>query len=327
MNDRRLRRISNHIAPAATGGWTAVYKSEEPQPAMAHRSLRGLTLFITGASRGIGLAIALRAAQDGANIVIAAKSATEDARIPGTIYSAAKQVEAAGGRALPIAVDIRSEAAVEAAVAQAVAHFGGIDILINNASAISLTGTADTAMKRYDLMHSVNARGTFMVTQKCLPHLQKSVHAHVLNISPPLNMMTKWFAPHCAYTMAKYGMRPAMFITPAIALADPFQGMSMCVLGMAGEFADSSIAVNALWPRTAIDTAAVQNLLGGGEVVQHSRSPAIMADSAWWVVCDFFPLQALPHFATGLYLRASRRRALAISSSMTKCWLPRTFMI
>jgi citronellol/citronellal dehydrogenase len=206
LNHRRLQRISNHIAPAATAGWTAVYKSDEPQPAMPHRSLRGLTLFITGASRGIGLAIALRAAKDGANIVIAAKSETEDPRIPGTIYSAAKEVETAGGRALPIAVDIRSEAAVEAAVAQAVAHFGGIDILINNASAISLTGTAETSMKRYDLMHGVNSRGTFMVTQKCLPHLQKSRHAHVLNISPPLNMDSKWFAPHCAYTMAKYGV-------------------------------------------------------------------------------------------------------------------------
>jgi citronellol/citronellal dehydrogenase len=205
MNHRRLERISNHIAPVATAGWASVYHTDEPHPAMPHRSLRGLTLFITGASRGIGLAIALRAAKDGANIVIAAKSETEDPRIPGTIYSAAKEVEAAGGRALPVAVDIRSEAAVEAAVAQAVARFGGIDILINNASAISLTGTADTAMKRYDLMHSVNARGTFMVTQKCLPHLQKSQHAHVLNISPPLNLQTKWFAPHCAYTMAKYG--------------------------------------------------------------------------------------------------------------------------
>lgn len=206
LNHRRLQRISNHIAPAATAGWTAVYKSDEPQPAMPHRSLRGLTLFITGASRGIGLAIALRAAKDGANIVIAAKSETEDLRIPGTIYSAAKEVEAAGGRALPIAVDIRSEAAVEAAVAHAVAHFGGIDILINNASAISLTGTAETSMKRYDLMHGVNSRGTFMVTQKCLPYLQKSRHAHVLNISPPLNMDSNWFAPHCAYTMAKYGV-------------------------------------------------------------------------------------------------------------------------
>ena len=214
LNHRRLQRISNHIcpshpshciAPVVTAGWTAVYKADEPQPAISPRSLHGLTVFITGASRGIGLAIALRAARDGANIVIAAKSETEDPRIPGTIYSAAREVEAIGGRALPIAVDIRSEAAVEAAVARAVAHFGGIDILINNASAISLTTSPDTSMKRYDLMHSVNARGTFMVTQKCLPHLQKSRHAHVLNISPPLNMETKWFAPHVAYTMAKYG--------------------------------------------------------------------------------------------------------------------------
>ena len=214
MNHRRVQRISNHLChsppshsidAAATAGWPAVYNSEESQPAVSPRSLRGLTVFVTGASRGIGLALALRAAADGANIVIAAKSETEDPRIPGTIYSAAKEVEAAGGRALPIAVDIRSEIAVEAAVARAVAHFGGIDILINNASAISLTPTPDTSMKRYDLMHSVNARGTFMVTQKCLPHLQKSRHAHVLNISPPLNMETKWFAPHVAYTMAKYG--------------------------------------------------------------------------------------------------------------------------
>lgn len=174
---------------------------------------------------------------------------------------------------------------MEAAVAHAVAHFGGIDVLINNASAISLTGTADTTMKRFDLMHSVNARGTFMVTQKCLPHLQKSRHAHVLNISPPLNMETKWFAPHCAYTMAKYG---GCACSQLCCLCNSrqvtfFEGMSMCVLGMAGELADSSIAVNALWPRTSIDTAAVQNLLGGGEVVQHSRLPTIMADSAWCV--------------------------------------------
>jgi NAD(P)-dependent dehydrogenase (short-subunit alcohol dehydrogenase family) len=227
LNHKRLQRISNHVAPAVSAGWASVYKSDEPQPAMSHRSLRGLTLFITGASRGIGLAIALRAAKDGANIVIAAKSETEDPRIPGTIFSAAKEVEAAGGRALPIAVDIRSEAAVEAAVLQAVAHFGGIDILINNASAISLTDTPATSMKRFDLMHSVNARGTFMVTQKCLPYLQKSRHAHVLNISPPLNMETKWFAPHCAYSMAKFGAL-CVGLAPARPVMIVFRDVHVC---------------------------------------------------------------------------------------------------
>ena len=204
-------------------------------------TLRGKTLFITGASRGIGLAIALRAARDGANIVIAAKTADAHPKLPGTIYTAASDIEAAGGGALPLAVDIRDEAQVEAAVAKAVGAFGGIDVLVNNASAISLTDTLATPLKRFDLMQQVNTRGTFLCTQKCLPHLKRAENPHVLMISPPLNMDERWFAPHVAYTIAKYGM-------------------SLCVLGMAGEFRADGIAVNALWPRTIIDTAALQAL-------------------------------------------------------------------
>jgi citronellol/citronellal dehydrogenase len=223
--------------------------------------LAGKTLFITGASRGIGKAIALRAAQDGANVVIAAKTAEPHPKLPGTIYSAAEEIEKAGGKALPIQVDIRDEAQVVAAVAAAVERFGGIDILVNNASAISLTGTLDTPMKRYDLMNGVNARGTFLCSQVCLPHLLKAANPHILNLSPPLNLDPQWFGPHVAYTMAKYGM-------------------SMCVLGMAEEFKSEGVAVNALWPRTMIATAAVQNLLGGDFVMRGSRSPEIVADAA-----------------------------------------------
>ena len=225
-------------------------------------TLKGKTLFITGASRGIGLAIALRAARDGANIAIAAKTTAPHPKLPGTIYTAAREIEAAGGRALALTVDVRDEAEVEAAVAQTVATFGGIDILVNNASAISLTDTLATPMKRYDLMHQVNTRGTFLCTQKCVPHLKRAANGHVLMISPPLDMRERWFAPHVAYTMAKFGM-------------------SMCVLGMAGEFRPFGIAVNALWPRTIIDPAALQALPGFGERERMgTRMPEIVADAA-----------------------------------------------
>ena len=226
-------------------------------------TLRGKTLFITGASRGIGLAIAKRAARDGANIVIAAKTAEAHPKLPGTIYTVAAEIEAAGGKALPCVVDIRHEDQVLAAVAQAVATFGGIDILVNNASAISLTGTLETPMKRYDLMHQINLRGTFLCSQACLPHLLKAKNPHVLNLSPPLNMEARWFAGHVAYTMAKFGM-------------------SMCVLGMAEEFR-GRVAFNALWPRTAIATSAVQNLLGGEDAIAGCRTVDIMSDAAWEV--------------------------------------------
>lgn len=227
-------------------------------------TLSGKTIFISGASRGIGKAIALRAAKDGANIVIAAKTAEPHPKLPGTIYSAAEEVEAAGGKALACIVDIRDEAAVDAAVASAVERFGGIDILVNNASAISLTGTLSTPMKRYDLMHDVNTRGTFLCSQRCLPHLLKAENPHILNLSPPLNMETRWFAPHVAYTMAKFGM-------------------SMCVLGMAGEFKEQGVAVNALWPKTAIDTAAIRMLVGEAGA-KTARLPSIMADAAHWIL-------------------------------------------
>jgi citronellol/citronellal dehydrogenase len=225
-------------------------------------SLRGKTLFITGASRGIGLAIALRAARDGANVAVVAKTAEPNPKLPGTIFTAAKEIEEAGGKALPIACDIRNDDQVAAAVAKTVETFGGIDILVNNASAINLTGTEQVDMKRYDLMHGINTRGTFLCSKLCIPHLKKAQNPHVLNLSPPLNMETKWFAPHVAYTMAKFGM-------------------SMCVLGMAGEFKSAGIAFNALWPRTTIATAAIKNLLGGDQMMKASRKPEIMADAAY----------------------------------------------
>lgn len=222
--------------------------------------LRGKTLFITGASRGIGKAIALRAAADGANVVIAAKTAEEHPKLPGTIHSAAAEVEAAGGRALPLQVDIRDEEQVQRAVETAVETFGGLDILINNASAINLTPTLATPMKRFDLMWSVNARGTFACSQACIPYLKKAANPHILTLSPPLNLDPKWFAPHVAYTMSKYGM-------------------SLCVLGMSAELRGDGIAVNALWPRTVIATAALA-MLGGVVQPEHCRKPEIMADAA-----------------------------------------------
>lgn len=225
-------------------------------------SLKGKTLFITGASRGIGYAIGLRAAKDGANIVIAAKSETDNPKLPGTIHSAAKDMIAAGGQALAVVCDIRDEAQVKAAIDKAVETFGGIDILVNNASAINLTGTLQTEMKRYDLMHQVNARGTFMCSKYALPHLKKSANPHILTLSPPLNLNPKWFGPWLAYTMAKYGM-------------------SMVTLGLAEEFKADGIAVNSLWPETTIATAAVRNLLGGEQMVKRSRMPQIVADAAY----------------------------------------------
>jgi citronellol/citronellal dehydrogenase len=224
-------------------------------------SLRGKTLFITGASRGIGLAIALKAARDGANIAIAAKTAEPHPKLPGTIYSAAEEIEAAGGKALPLIVDVRDEANVQEAVEKTVAAFGGIDICVNNASAIQLTGTLQTDMKRYDLMHSINTRGTYLTSKTCIPHLKRAANPHVLNLSPPLDMSAKWFGNHVAYTMAKYGM-------------------SMCVLGMAEEFKHDGIAFNALWPRTGIATAAIRNALAGDEGMAMCRTPEIMADAA-----------------------------------------------
>ena len=227
-------------------------------------TLAGKTLFITGASRGIGKAIALRAARDGANIVIAAKTTEAHPKLPGTIYSAAEEVERAGGKALALVVDVRSEEQIQAAVAQTVARFGGLDILVNNASAISLTGTLSTPMKRFDLMHQINTRGTFACSQACLPQLLKAQNPHILNLSPPLNLAPHWFGPHVAYTMAKYGM-------------------SMCVLGMAEELKPDGVAVNALWPRTAIDTAALA-MLGGFVSAANSRKPEILADAAHWIL-------------------------------------------
>ena len=224
-------------------------------------SLGGKTLFVTGASRGIGLAIALRAARDGANVAIAAKTVTPDPRLPGTIFTAAEEIEKAGGKALPIACDIRDEQSVEKAVADTAAKFGGIDILVNNASAISLTGTLQTPMKRFDLMNQINQRGTFMVSQKAIPHLLKAANPHVLNLSPPLDFDVKWFANHPAYTLAKYSM-------------------SVYAWAMAAEFKDK-IAFNCLWPRTGIATAAIRNVLGGDEGMKACRKPEIMADAAY----------------------------------------------
>jgi len=225
--------------------------------------LDGKTLFLTGGSRGIGRAIALRAARDGANVVIASKTGEPHPRLQGTIHTVAAEIEAAGGRALPLVVDVRDHERVQQAVDQAAQHFGGIDICVNNASAISLTDTLNTPVKRFDLMFSVNVRGTFVTSQACLPHLLKSDNAHILNLAPPLNMEERWFAPHVAYTMSKFGM-------------------SMCVLGMAGELR-GKVAVNALWPKTTIATAAIE-MLGGASMMRGSRKPEIMADAAHWIL-------------------------------------------
>ena len=228
-------------------------------------NLKNKTLFVSGASRGIGLAIAKRAAQDGANIILAAKTAEPHPKLPGTIYTAAEEIEEAGGQALPVICDIRDEENVRKAVNEGLEKFGGIDICVNNASAIQLTGTLHTDMKRYDLMNQINARGTFLVSKVCLPHLLNSDNPHILNLSPPLDMDPKWFGPHVAYTMAKFGM-------------------SLCVLGMAEEFKEEGVAVNALWPRTAVATAAIKNALGGDSVMNISRSPEIMADAAYVIL-------------------------------------------
>jgi citronellol/citronellal dehydrogenase len=225
-------------------------------------SLKGKTLFITGASRGIGLAVALRAARDGANIAIAAKTETPHPKLAGTIHSAAAEIEAAGGRALALAVDVREEGAVRDAIERTAAHFGGIDIVVNNASAISLTRIADTDMRRFDLMHQVNARGTFMVSKYAIAHLVTAQNPHILMMSPPLDMAEKWFAPHTAYTMSKFAM-------------------SMVVLGLAAELRAQGVAVNALWPRSTIATAAIKNLLGGDEMMRRSRRPEIVAEAAY----------------------------------------------
>jgi len=231
--------------------------------------LKGRTLFISGGSRGIGLAIAVRAARDGANVAIAAKTSEPNPKLPGTIHSAAKEIEDAGGHALPIACDIRDEASVHAAVEATVRQFGGIDVLVNNASAISLTGTLETPMKRFDLMFGVNVRGTFLCSQACLPHLKRSAAAgrnpHILTLSPPLNLDPKWFRDHVAYTIAKYGM-------------------SLCVLGMAEEFRGDGIGVNALWPRTVIATAALAMIPGARDHLDRTRQPSIMADAAYAIL-------------------------------------------
>jgi citronellol/citronellal dehydrogenase len=227
-------------------------------------SLKGKTLFVTGASRGIGLAIAKRAARDGANIAIAAKTADPNPKLEGTIHSAAKEIENAGGKALAIPCDIRDEAEVQQAVKRTIAAFGGIDVCVNNASAISLTPIEQTEIRRFDLMFSVNARGTFLVSKTCLPHLKKAKNPHILTLSPPLDMKPEWFSGHVAYSIAKYGM-------------------SLCVLGLADELKKDGVAVNALWPRTTIATAAVQNILGGDKLMRMSRSPEIVADAAYLI--------------------------------------------
>jgi citronellol/citronellal dehydrogenase len=227
-------------------------------------SLAGKTLFITGASRGIGLAIGLRAARDGASIAIVAKTTEPHPKLEGTIFTAAEAIESAGGKSLPLAVDIRDETAVKDAIARTAEKFGGIDVVVNNASAISLTRTPEMEMKRFDLMQQINTRGTYMVTKHALPHLEKAANPHVLMLSPPLDMKEHWFAPHAAYSIAKYGM-------------------SLCVLGFAGEFRSRGIAVNALWPRTTIATAAIKNLLGGDAIMRASRTPEILADAAYLI--------------------------------------------
>jgi citronellol/citronellal dehydrogenase len=226
-----------------------------------HVSLAGKTLFITGASRGIGLAIALRAARDGANIAVAAKTAHAHPKLPGTIHSAARDIEASGGRALPLVVDVRDEASVLAAVAQCVATFGGIDICINNASAINLAASEQIELRRFDLIQQINTRGTFVTARACLPHLKRAANPHILTLSPPLDLRPKWFAPHLAYSLSKYGM-------------------SLCTLGLAAEYREAGIACNSLWPRTTIATAAVEFALGGPDMLRRSRKPEIVADAA-----------------------------------------------
>jgi citronellol/citronellal dehydrogenase len=225
-------------------------------------SLAGKTLFITGASRGIGLAIALRAARDGANIAVAAKTAEPHPKLPGTVYSAAGEIERAGGKALPLIVDVRDEAAVAAAAAKCAATFGGIDICVNNASAINLASIEDIDPRRYDLMQQINTRGTFVTSRACLPYLKKAANPHILTLSPPLDFRPKWFAPYLAYSLAKYGM-------------------SLCMLGLAEEYRAAGIACNALWPRTTVATAAVEFALGGREMLRRSRKPEIVADAAY----------------------------------------------
>jgi citronellol/citronellal dehydrogenase len=227
-------------------------------------TLQGKTLFITGASRGIGLVIALKAARDGANIAIAAKTEAPHPKLEGTIYTAGKEIEQAGGRALPLVVDVRDEQAVKNAIDKTAATFGSLDVVVNNASAIQLTGVAETDMRRFDLMHQINARGTYMVSKYAIPHLEKAANPHILMLSPPLDLKEKWFAPHTAYSMAKYGM-------------------SLVVLGLAGELRSKGIAVNALWPRTTIATAAIKNLLGGDTLMRRSRNADILADAAYRV--------------------------------------------
>ena len=224
-------------------------------------SLQGKTLFITGASRGIGLAIALRAARDGANIAVVAKTATPHPKLPGTVYTAAEAIEAAGGKALPLIVDIREDDAVGQAFEQTAKTFGGVDIVVNNASAIDLSPTAAIEMKRFDLMHRINTRGSFLVSKTAIPYLEKAENPHILMLSPPLDLKEEWFAPHLGYSLAKFGM-------------------SLCVLGLSGELRPKGIAVNALWPRTTIATAAVNNLLGGEDLMRASRKPEIVADAA-----------------------------------------------
>jgi citronellol/citronellal dehydrogenase len=232
-----------------------------------HRTLEGRSVFITGASRGIGLAIALRAARDGAKVAIAAKTTEPHPKLPGTIFTAAAEIEAAGGRALPLPTDIRDEEQVARAVEQTVREFGGIDILVNNASAISLTDTPATDMRRFDLMHDVNTRGTFLCSKLCLPHLERAANPHILMLSPPLNIEERWFAPHLAYSLAKFGM-------------------SLCVLGLAGELRTRGIAVNALWPRTVIGTAALKIAMHGASAddLRRVRSPQILADAAYAIL-------------------------------------------
>ena len=228
-------------------------------------SLSGKTLFVTGASRGIGLAIALRAARDGANIAIAAKTAEPHPKLPGTVYSAAREIEQAGGHALPLVVDVRDEAAVIAAVRECAEHFGGIDVCVNNASAINLASIAQIDMRRYDLIQQINTRGTFVASRACLPYLQRAANPHILTLSPPLDLRPKWFAGHLAYSLSKYGM-------------------SLCMLGLAEEFRAAGVACNALWPRTTIATAAVEFALGGTEMMRRSRKPEIVAEAAYVIL-------------------------------------------